>query len=80
MSEKSDPAVYASPITPSDTLSLNIVTRALYVGGTGDVCVVMEGGSNKVVFESVQAGSVLPIQINAVRATKTTATALVALF
>ena len=74
-----DPAVTAVAVTPSDTVSLTPnPTRALYVGGAGNV-VVLIGGS-AVTFTGVQAGSILPICVTRVNSTNTTATNIVALY
>jgi len=67
----------ASAVTPSDSTTL-VATRALYVGGSGDVKVDMaEAGT--VTFYGVVAGSLLPIQVVKVYSTGTSATNIVAL-
>lgn len=38
------PACNAYAITTSDSATLSPITRAVYVGGTGDLKVVMRGG------------------------------------
>lgn len=75
----SGPADDAETITPSDAAELASITRALYVGGSGDVVVVMRGGQT-VTFRAAAAGSTLPIRVKQVRATGTTATNLVGLY
>ena len=65
-------------VTPSDATILP-VTRGLYVGGTGDLSVVMAEDQNTVIFSAVPAGTILPIQVTQVFATNTTATLIVAL-
>jgi hypothetical protein len=72
------PAESAEAVTPSDTTDLGVVSRALYVGGGGNVSVVMLGGQT-ITFSGVQAGALLPIRVARVRSTGTTATQLVAL-
>lgn len=72
-------ASYAFAVTPSDVTVFDSSTRGLYIGGTGDVAVTMEGGGT-VTFVSVLSGSVIPIRCTQVRSTNTTATAIVALF
>lgn len=52
--------------------------RALYVGGAGDIAVVMHGGAS-LTFAGVTAGSLLPIDVRTVVQTGTTATGLIAL-
>lgn len=66
----------AVAITPSD--ATNLGGKAIYVGGTGDVAVVTEGG-NVTTFSAVPVGAVLPIRFTRVNSTGTTATNLVAL-
>jgi len=51
----------------------------LYVGGTGNVSVVTIGG-DIITFNSVPAGTTLPIQVLKLRATNTTATQVNALW
>ena len=73
------PPENAVEITPSDGESLPHTTRALYVGGTGDVAVLLQGGT-EVTFRGVQAGSLLPIRIDQVKRAGTTATGLIGLW
>lgn len=70
----SSPAYYAKAITPSDTDDDGF--RALYVGGTGNVALVMVDG-NVVTFNAVSG--VLPVTGRRVNATGTTATGIVGL-
>lgn len=70
---------YAAAITPSDTVSLTGVTRAVYVGGTGNITAVMSNG-DVVLFTAVPVGTVLPIRCTRINTTATTATALVAMY
>jgi hypothetical protein len=72
------PAWIAAAVTPADADLPKIATRALYVGGTGDVAVVMSGGG-AVTFVNVQGGTVLPIRVDRVSAA-TDATDIVALY
>lgn len=68
----------AAAVTPADDGALR-VTRALYVGGAGNVKVDMTLG-NTVTFVGVVAGTILPIQVSRVYNTDTTATNIVALY
>lgn len=70
------PAVGGAAVTKSDSTVVNF--RALYVGGAGDVAVTGQDGNN-VTFESVPAGSIIPICCTKVLATGTTATKIVGL-
>ena len=72
------PSALASNVTPHDTNTLAYLTRALYIGGAGDVTVVMNGAP--VLFVGVTAGTVLPIRTDVVMAAGTTATNIVALY
>jgi hypothetical protein len=63
-------------VTPSDSTVIP-VTRALYIGGTGNLNVRMTDGVN-VLFTAIPAGFA-PLQVDQVLATGTTATNIVAL-
>lgn len=83
----SDSALNAFTITKSDTTvfpaqpnsSGVCVTKAIYVGGTGDVNVVMQGGQT-VLFSAVPAGTILPISVSQVKSASTTATLMLGLW
>lgn len=78
MSGLESPASNAFDIAPADGANLATVTRALYVGGSGDVAVTLKSGTS-VVLHGVVAGTILPMRIVAVAQTDTTATNLVGL-
>lgn len=79
-SSTTQPAGEAEMITPSDTdLPYAQYSRAVYIGGEGDLVVMMAGRENIVTFAAVPAGTLLPIRVAQVRAA-TTATAIVALY
>lgn len=67
------PASYAEAVTPSDDDDLTWVSRALWIGGAGDVAVIMQNGAT-VVFAAVPAGTMLPIRVSRVLFTGTDAT------
>lgn len=73
------PLTSAASVTPHNTNELSYVTRALYVGGVGDVAVTMQDGG-EVTFVGVPAGTTLPIRVKIVKATGTDATDIVALW
>ena len=73
------PANYLVAITPSDSTDLANVSRALYVGGAGNIVVTPYGGGSNVTL-AVVAGAVLPIRVSRVLSTGTTATGLVNLY
>ncbi len=87
------PASKAFVVTPSDTADLifngkQVITRALYIGGVGNIEVSMQGdpidgedGDNRVLFSAVPAGFILPIRVTKVWGTgTTTATLIVAMW
>lgn len=67
------PARNAFAITPSDTATFTNYARGIYVGTSGDVCVITTGG-NTVTLTGAVAGSILPVQCKAVMDTGTDAT------
>jgi hypothetical protein len=73
------PAELCFAIEPSDVTGLPQATKAIYVGGAGDVTVRTVRADADVTFRNVPAGSILDIRVNAVRASGTSATDLVAL-
>jgi len=73
------PASNAIAVTPSDSVSLTTDARALYIGVAGDVSLLTSGGDT-VTFVGLLAGSILPVRVNRVNATSTTATDIVALY
>ena len=68
----------AVAITPADS-DMTRAVKALYVGGSGDVRITTIDGDD-VVFASVPAGTVLPVQVKRVWSTNTTATNIVGLY
>lgn len=66
----------AAAVTPSDTTQ--VAFRALYVGGAGNVAVQTVGG-NTVTFTAPPVGTILPIEVQKVMSTNTTATLLIGL-
>lgn len=73
------PAARAFAIVPHATDELETITKAIYVGGTGDVTVRPLASDTHVLFRNVPAGSILDIRVRAVRAAGTTATDIVGL-
>ena len=70
---------YAAAITTSDTVSLTGITRAVYVGGAGNITAIMSNGDT-VLFTAVPVGTLLPIRCTRINATATTATLLIAMY
>lgn len=74
---------FAQAITPADNTAIGPFF-GVYVGGFGDLTVCMRngdgaGGVTVVTFKAVPAGTLLPIAIQGVNATNTTATNIVGL-
>lgn len=69
----------AAAIVPDDGADLAFATRAVYVGGAGDLRVRMLGGA-EVTLAAVPAGAMLPLRVARILATGTTATRLVGLW
>lgn len=66
-------------VTKSDATILP-TTRALYIGGAGDVAVVFADGGSAVTLAGALAGTILPVQVTKVMSTNTTATNIVAFY
>lgn len=77
-SSQSAPAFSFFAVTPHDSTDFTTWTRALYVGGAGNVAAVTFDGT-AVTFVAVPAGSILPLQCRRVNSTNTTATSIVGL-
>lgn len=73
---KDDPATDAFVITPHDTNELVYTSRALYIGGSGDVKVTTADGTD---ITFVGVSGILPIRVKRVFSTGTTATSIVGL-
>lgn len=69
----------AAAISPDDLSDLAVLPRALFVGQGGSLALRMAGGQD-VVFQGVQAGTILPVRARRVMATGTTAAAILALW
>lgn len=85
-------ALAAAPVSPAvpfiEAVAVNVAgqdqdlgkpTRAFWVGGTGDLSVLMANGK-VATFQSLPAGTLLPIAASKVFDTGTDATEIVALF
>ena len=64
------PAAFGVAVTPADTDLANL-TRAIYVGGTGSLEVMMAADDTVITFVGVLAGSMLPIRVSQIRAAST---------
>ncbi len=75
------PADNSYAVTPHDTNEVwAYLPRAIYVGGAGDINMMLEGDEQPTLFVSVPAGAILPLKARVIMATGTTATSIVALF
>jgi hypothetical protein len=70
------PADNQVAITPSDTTDLAYISRALFIGGAGNIVVTPASGQANITY-TVPAGMILPIRVSRVIATGTTATNIV---
>lgn len=66
-------------VVPNDVDLLDFRTEALYVGTAGDITVTLVGDSSPVLFKNVASGTFLPLKVNKVMATGTTALDILAL-
>lgn len=67
-------------VTPSDSVELSVIPKALYIGTGGTV--ILRGaaeGATDVTFKNVASGQILDVAARYVRATGTTASDIVAL-
>jgi hypothetical protein len=74
------PAANAAAVTPNNSTDLANATRALYIGGAGDVKVDLVGTGTAVIFAGLAAGTILPVRATRVYAADTDATSIVALW
>ncbi|MET3712617.1 hypothetical protein ABIC65_003335 [Sphingomonas trueperi] len=77
---RTTPATKATPIVPSDTVAIDPIPKAIYVGTGG--AIKMQGPSDDTpeVWKNVQAGSILPYCPKLIFATGTTAADMLALY
>lgn len=77
-----DPTVAAGSgvaVTPNDNTDLARTSRAIYVGGAGNLAVILDLDTSAITFLAVSAGTLLPIRARRVMSTNTTATNILAL-
>lgn len=72
------PGYKFAAITKSDTVDIPL-TRAVYVGGAGNV-VAVDADGTQTTFSAVPAGTWLPIAVRRIDSTNTTATLMVAIY
>jgi hypothetical protein len=74
------PGTRGFAITPSNTTVFAHAINHIWVGGVGDLAVMLAGDTVAVTFSAVPAGTMLHICATKVMATGTTATLLVGLY
>jgi hypothetical protein len=72
------PATHGFAITPHDSTDLPEVTRAIYVGAPGSIAAVLLSGAD-ITLTGIAAGTILPLRLRRIKATGTSAAALVGL-
>lgn len=72
------PAANAASVTPNDSIDLSTSSRSLWIGGEGNLSVVMVGGQT-VTFTALTVGW-HPLRVARVLSTGTTATNIVAVW
>ena len=72
-------ATRSASVSPNDGADLSNVTRAIWVGGAGNLAVMLLEDSAAVTFVGVAAGTLLPLRVKRVMSTNTTATSIVAI-
>lgn len=77
--DQTNPGTGLATITPSDATFFPKPFRALYVGGAGNLAVQGVDGTVGII-PSVPAGMVVPISVDRVLATGTTATGIVGFY
>ena len=73
-------ATEAVGVTPDDSADLTTTQALIFIGVGGDVKVDLSGSGSAIVFKNCIAGTVLPVKVDRVYSTGTTATDLIALY
>lgn len=73
------PAKQHEAVTPSDSVNISFVCRALFIGTAGNVAVVTEDGT-AITYKNLSNGQILPVRTKRVNLSNTTAADIVALF
>ena len=73
------PGSHAFAVTPNNDADLAVVTRGVYVGGTGTLKVTMLGGE-EVTFTGLAAGMIHPIRASRIWSTGTSATGVIGIY
>jgi len=67
------PSSHCFAITPDDNADVQQITKAIYIGGGGDVSILPVRSSTPVIFRNVPAGAMLDVRVRKVFTTDTTA-------
>ncbi|KLI64630.1 spike base protein, RCAP_Rcc01079 family [Aurantiacibacter marinus] len=73
------PAAQAFAIIPDDATSLDVATKAIFVGTGGDLAVRLVDNDEDLTFRNLGSGTILDIRVTDVRSSGTTATDLIGL-
>lgn len=76
---RANPATHGLTVTKSDSTTYD-ACRGIWVGGAGDLAVLLRGDTVPVTIVAVPAGSLLPLDASKVMSTSTTATSIVILY
>ena len=79
MAVSTSPCDTSLAVVTSDTAA-QPVSRALFVGGAGNITGRLVSDTTDTVFSGIAGGTILPLQFKLIKTTGTTATGLVALF
>lgn len=63
----------------SITTSVSALTRAVWVGGAGNMRVTLENGST-LTFDGIAAGTLMPIRVTMLKSLSTTATNIIGIW
>lgn len=73
------PSAHPFAVTPSNSVPLAAIPKALFVGTGGTVVLRTTSGTADVTFKNLANGQILPVRAQFVRATGTTAADIVGL-
>lgn len=76
----SAPATRAVSVAPDDGNALAEIPKALFVGTGGNLVLCGVGGGSDTVWKNVPDGSIVPLRVQYVRATGTSAADILALY
>ncbi len=77
--ELSQPSGHQVAVTPDNNTNLEAITRAIYIGGAGNLAYYSAVG-DEITLTGVLAGTLLPFRVYRILSSGTTATQIVAVF